>query len=753
MSATEYKASNGAVYRVTGTPEQQRAMQTWIEERVAAGDPDLKGSKPPMNAQIGTYELPPEEQPAPIMSFLRGGTRGLLSNFADEITAYGNAAIPGMAALDNMFGGAGDQRSTWGSDEDFMDTVQHNLESMRHVYAQDEQYNPTATGIGRLTGEVEQALIGGKLAGKALEAAPAAMQKLTIPALARLEAARMASPLKTAAAEGAAAGTAMGSAAGAGEGENASERVDNAVTGGAGGGLGGAVLSPAISVIGPAVRRYASVLFGRHPDQEAMRQLVEALNRDGYDVSSPTGVKALKDELSSYLGKPVSLADIGNATRARAGVGLRTPSDAQSQSLDTVAARQAGQGQRLIGDITNNVAPRTDVYALDKALTEQRANEALPLRDKALFNEGQPVLAGPEADNAGVLRTLGVEETLPLAVRQSRIPEDATLQQLARLPFAQRALHASRKLAQEEVNLRSVLGQPIDDLPDVSAPGAQLDMRTLDYVKRYLDKEVNTLGRGADGNTFKAAEFAQVKQLRDALRDRMRQLVPEYGDYLDAYRTSSSMKDSLEAGRNYGNLDAEQIAAEQAARSPAEQELYRVGAARDMVDTVNATADNRVPADRLVNSPESRAAVEALGLPETNFQRFINAVTKERNLSALTREAGGNVSAARSTAAADADAGIHARLPFNPGSPFGWLGAAGRAITDRVSATRNKAVNEELLPMMLESDPAALNTIIENMYATAQKQNELTINRRRAARALSGVLGSILGTDMSANRE
>ena len=749
----EYKASNGAVYRITGTPEQQATMRKWIEERVKAGDPDLKDDTPPMNGQVGTYELPPEEQPSPIMSFLRGGTRGLLSNFADEISAYGNAAIPGMAELDNAFGAAGDQRSTWGSDEDFMDTVQHNLDAIRGMHAQDDQYNPAASGVGKLTGEVEQAALGGKLAGKALEAAPAAVQRLFIPAIMRLKAARMASPLKTAAAEGATAGGITGAAAGAGEGDNLSERADNAVTGGATSAVAGGVLAPAVSVIGPAVRRYAGVLFGRHPDQEAMRQLVTALQRDGYDVSSPTGVKALKDELSSYLGKPVSLADVGTATRGRAGVALRTPSDAQSKSLDIVAARQAGQGHRLIGDITDTIAPRTDVYALDTALTEQRATEALPLRDKALFTEGQPALQGPEPDNAGVLRTLGVEEALPPAVRMARIPEDAILQQLARLPFAQKALQASRKLAQEEVNIRSVLGQPVDDLPDVTSQAANLDMRTFDYMKRFLDKQVNSLAKGADTDTFKAAEFPVVKQLRDAMRDRMRQLVPEYGDYLDAYRTSSQMKDALAEGRSFDKMDPEAIAAAQAARSPAEQELFRVGAARNMIDTVKSTTDSRVPAERIANSPESREAIAALGVPETALQKFLNAVAKERNLSQLTKEAGGNVAAARSMAAADADAGVHAQLPFNPGSPFGWLGAGLRTVANRASTTHNKSVNEEILPLLLEQDPQAINRTIDQLFGKANDDAAGIIRRLKRARIMSGSLGSLIGTGVSDTKE
>src|SRR4051812_42940855 len=51
----------------------------------------------------GTYEAPaiPEDESSGFGSFMRGIPHGVFSNWDDELTAAGNAAIPGLAELDN----------------------------------------------------------------------------------------------------------------------------------------------------------------------------------------------------------------------------------------------------------------------------------------------------------------------------------------------------------------------------------------------------------------------------------------------------------------------------------------------------------------------------------------------------------------------------------------------------------------------------------------------------------------------------
>jgi hypothetical protein len=784
-------ASNGAVFQVEAeTDEQAQKLGQWIDTRIAAGDVNLEDTTdapfsvnvaaPPKTPGLDYKEVDGEQQVdrggfiGGLDALIRGAADGATFNFADEIASGANALLP----LDALTGKP--VKSVWGGNS-FWDAFEHNQNIENQITEADQAQNPILRSSGEIGGVVAQTLLGARALGAVAPGATNAVKAASVTA-----------PLRTSAAVGTGTGTLQGGLAGLGQGDDLEERAKNAKIGATFGGITGGVAAPVLTTLAPAIAKYGKVLYGTGSEEEATAQLITALKRDGYDVTSPTGVKTLKDELSNYLGKPVSLADIGNATRARAGVGLRAPSEVQSQGIDTVLQRQAGQGARLASDIRGTVAPRTDVHALDEALIAEREAAAMPLRDQALFTQGpgfgtpatapraplaQPTGLAPEvADtngfaigngaDAGLRRMLGLNvpdapptfvPTVPNAPnaiaslgREARIPTDPTLQQLARLPLAQRALTQSRALAQDEVGLKSVLGQDISHLPD-QVPGTDLDMRSFDYLKRFLDAEVNKLARGADTSSFKAAEYGQVKELRNAIRERMREVVPEYGDYLDAYRGSSEMIDALADGRTFRQLDPEQIAAKQAKRSQAGQELYRVGAARDLMDTLGSTRDGANPATRILNSNESREQLAATGVSPENAALLNRSVDIERQLNKLPAELAGSQTAQRAAAMTDADAGLHATLPFNPGSPFGWLGAGARTVLNRASTTRNAAVNEALLPKMLETDPAAIFKHIGVLEAAGRKAEADQIRRALGAFKFTGALGGLIGTNAAIN--
>lgn len=686
----------------------------------------------------GTYEPPatPEIETGATGSFFRHLPQGALANFGDEVAAATNAV--GLSPLENFLErklGTGNANQTnmfqTGS---FWDAFKHNQDEILAQQRADEEAHGTASTLGSVAGAVSTLPVGGAVAKGVVKTAPLAVRTFA-----------EAHPILTATG----VGTGVGAVSGAGAGEG--NRAQSAALGAVGGAVVGNLAGTAGQLV-PAVARYVGILWNKMPKKEAIGQIVKALKRDGFDVTSPAGIQKLKATLQEYTGKPVSLADIGTATRARTGVGLRSPSELQEQSIDRVFQRQAGQGQRLANDIRANVAPRTDVHAMNDALVEQRAAQAEPLREKALFEDAmlppaaaRPQIAVNEPLDAGVQRTVGQEvpESFaqvpapiaePVAGRVSRIVDDPILQQLARLPDAQKALQGALARAESERALLAAQGKDISHLPDLS-PSANLDMRTFDYLKRFLDDEVNSLYRRGDTATFKAGQAAQVKNLRDTIRERLREAVPEYGDYLDAYRGSSEMIDALEAGQSFNKLPHEQIAAEQAARSDAGQELYRVGAARNLLDTIRNSADGSTPASRILNSDEARDQLAATGVTPTNLSRINRAVGQERVLSLLPRELQGSATAQRGIAQADADAGIHAAIPFNLGSKTSVAATILRGILNRTSTTRNASVNQELLPRMLETNPAAVQSIIKELEdqgqvaAARQLRRQLLANR------------------------
>lgn len=731
------------------------------------GDTHLKEAKPgqefPPSVYVGDVidpSLAPEQAKAQpevseLGSFVRSAPRDALFNFDDEIAAYANAGIPGLAELDNAFGIGGEQQGPLDGG-DFWERVKNNQRQLQELYEADEAQNPKTTAVSR---------IGGVLA---------TLPKAAVTAAARLpqavRAGMAARPILTTATLGGAAGAASG----AGAGEEGTRGQSAALAGMTGFGLGPA--SYAAGELAPVIANYARIFFGKGSDREAIGQIVKALKRDGYDVTSPTGIQKVKAALQEFTGKPVSLADIGGAMRARAGVGLRTPSDAQQPAIDAIRQRQAGQGQRLAADIRANVAPRTDVHALDDDLVAQRASDAQRLRELALYEEAPtpqlpPIQTIEEAPNAGLRRAIGMEDNLPAVVeppvpvppggRQSRVidplnpnytPEQhqaaVELQNLARLPDAQRALTAALERAEAERTRLAALGQDTSHLPDLTR-GSDLDVRTFDWLKRYLDDEVNALYRRGQGSTFSAGEVAQVRALRDDIRDRLRVAVPEYGDYLDQYAGSSEMIDALREGQDFTKLSPEQITGLQSRRSQAGQELYRVGAARNLLDTIMETKDTGNAASRILNSPESRNQLLATGVDPANAAALNRSVSQERTLNLLPQELAGAQTAQRAMSQADANAGIEMTLPFNPGSPLGWLGMAGRFVRDRASLARNEAVNAELMPRVTTTDPAALENVLRELEARGDIINAARVRRQIQAQRNALLGGNVIGAPVS----
>jgi len=816
-------------------------------------------------------------------TFLRALPKEATFNLADEFSARANALIPGAAALDNWLGMTNNQKSVWGDEGlNYDQVVAGNMADTSAQARADAEQHPYMDAAGRITGVLST---WPRAVGAAVPRFTQALPRVaeTIGAFAKSH------PILT----GMGAGGVTGAAGGFGAGEG-DTRGQSAAIGGLAGTFFGGLTSGAMQ-LAPHVAHYWNILKNKMPEEAAVKQIIKALKRDGFDIVSPSGVQKLKDVLQSFTGKPVSLADIGGATRARTGHALRAPSEAQQPAIEALQRRTSGQGGRIMQDVRGNVAPRTDVHALDEELVAEREEAAKIGRERALFEDAPTPLPPPksqvvptgqvaeEAPNAGLMRQMGQEtpdnptfiretgpDTLyrggaphdpnfqgpsfftpdraaaetyasehtmrfgtpgsvheanvaiqnpaPLEIiqqeakrlgidtnltpasmfdqavqggdvnalvaalkkrgfdgailddipmggsgppmkahipfdmgqvkaggmgRQSRMVYDPQLDWLARLPLAQKALTKALDLAESERARLAALGQSIDHLPDLTR-GGSLDMRTYDYLKRYLDQEVTRAFRG-QSDTFTMAQASEVKAIRDSLRERLKEVVPEYGDYLRRYGDESEMIKSLEEGRKYTELDPEQIVAGQAKRSEAGQEFYRVGAARDMQDSLRSTRGNAYPANRIMNDDIANDQVKALGLTDPEFANLNRSVTQERQLNLLSDELRGSGTQQRLAAAEDADAGANMALPFNVGSPTGWFGAGVRNLTQRASVNRNAAVNEQILPRLTFTDPNSIDTVINELVAQGRVAEAAALKRQAQERAIAGVGGVHIG--------
>jgi hypothetical protein len=706
-------------------------------------DKQLKTAKPGQSFKhshfTGVVAAPKAPEHSAVGSFFRGLPHDAMMNFDDEITAAGNAAIPGMAALDRA-SGLNDKSQTSMYDSNnggFWDTFHKNMEALKATRQQDEVQHPMASSAGRVAGVLSLLPLAGKAAAARLPQAVRTVME--------------SHPIFSAMGIGGATGAASG--AGAGEGNRGQSAALGGMTGTALGGVLGSAVEAA-----PAISSYVRLLFnkGQVASQRALGALATSLKRDlKIDVSDPKFGDVVRKAIQDFTGKPVSLADLGTATRARTGVALRTPSDQQVPAIDRITQRTEGQRNRLATDVRATVAPRTDVHAMDEELVAQRAEQAEELRRRALFEQKpDEALAVPNAEG-GVARTVS-REVVP-TTEQNKVPVagnlvsrpvlDSQLQQLARLPLAQDALGAAVKNAEAERALLAVQGKDISHLPDITTKGADLDMRSFDYLKRFLDQQVNRLYKG-DTETFTKAQLNNVKALRDVIRGRLREVNPEYGEYLDAYSGSSEMIDSLRSGRDFTKLDPEEIISQQAGRSEAGRELYKAGAARDILDRIRSTTDRGAPADRILNSDESRNQVKALLDPEP-FARLNKSVQQERVLNLLPQELKGSQGDARRLAQEEADMGSSLHVPWNPASKYSIAGTILRGAIGKLSTARNAQVSEALLPRATATDPKVIEATIQELIQQGNVAAARKLRQALIARRLAAGMGTTIGAPVS----
>jgi hypothetical protein len=249
-------------------------------------DTQLKAARPGQTFQHSRYAGTVQDAPvhAPDESsaggsYLRGAEHGGYMNFDDEIASAGNAAIPGMAQLENATLG-GDQQGVSLGDvggfltspldpapgDSFWDKIsrnyEHNMDAYQGQDEADKALHPVARGLGEVSGAVAGTVAPGMGAAR-LGLVPE-----------RLAAAMAANPIKTAIATGGTVGAVSGAGAGRGN------RAQSAALGGLSGMALGGLVSGGVEYA-PAAAQYAKVIFNRGVNSEAVQQLTRALARDG----------------------------------------------------------------------------------------------------------------------------------------------------------------------------------------------------------------------------------------------------------------------------------------------------------------------------------------------------------------------------------------------------------------------------------------------------------------------------------------
>lgn len=492
----------------------------------------------------------------------RGALAGATANFGDELAgiraAGGGAGVqmPGIPVnTGDIFGLArlGYEMMT-GQRGPATEAYEKARDASRSDLAQAQEQYPGATMAGQVAGAV--ALPGGMairaptMAGRAIQAAGV--------------------------------GAGYGAAAGAGEGTTAEDRALRGATGAAVGGAAGAVGSPAMELAGRGIaalaRPVASTVRGAfNPEAEAARRVVTGLTRDMQ--AGTAGVTPGQFAQARTAGAPVAVADMGGeTTRALARSAANTSPEGRAALQNLADARFEGQADRAT-DFIRRLVGVTDTHATREGLQATARGVNRPAYEAAY-----------RAPNAQGMW-------------------DEGLDQLSQAPVVQEAIRAAFVTGRNRgalegfppVNIPFVLDRATGryNLRPPGPDGQQVlpNLQFWDHVKRNLDR----LG------TREAQDAARI------LRGHLDELVPEYRTARAGAARFFGAEDALEAGENFvrSNMSAAEGARALARMSPAERDLFRQGFAARLIDDLNGTRDRVNVLNRIGQSNEARAKLNA----------------------------------------------------------------------------------------------------------------------------------------------
>lgn len=500
---------------------------------------------------------------------------------------------------------------------------------------------------------------------------------------------------RTAASAADAAG--LGGFSGAMEGNGLQERATNALKGAATGAAAGAAFPIIGKVLGAAATPIVSNLRAKfNPTGFADSQIARAMHESGV---SPDDL-SLGTIQAANEGQPqFNLADaMGDAGHNLLGAAARGPGAGRTAIVDALEARQAGQGRRVAGALSEGFnAPQT--AAQTRTAMEAARGDAADAEYGAVRNDAQPV------DVSNVLDHID-QQVSPFGIPHDRIAPDG---------ITGRMLAYRRMLGGTDSNL------------DGSAAGGLNDFPAAQRVRSELSDEIQTATRAGQGN--------RARMLGGVMRQLDTSLENSSQGFRQANRNFAQRSQNIDAidqgrtaalrGRTEDTIPAFQNL------TPEGQQAFRTGYADPLIEAAQGSAQGVNKARPLINDA-FRDEAAAIAPGNDLMQRRI---AREQTMSEGRNTALGGSSTAKNLAH-DAAAGVDPHL-IGQIVTGNWHGAIGTALRAGHNAMTGNtpAVRESIANMLLQTgtnvSPAALRQTVDRTIARIQFVQNIARNLGR----------------------
>jgi hypothetical protein len=617
--------------------------------------------------------------------------------------------------------------------------------------------------------------VGAEIGGGLLAGGPAARAVMAAPSLA----ARVGRSALTGAGYGAASGF------GAGEG-GALNRAGGAVAGGVIGGIAGPIAS---EVVGPAVMRTGqgiasaarygqqAIRNARNPEQAAIDTVADRMSAAGIDpaairaqVSPPPSAalakRGLTDENMADIISRSMQGEAADAIGRTYGIGADTVRryvaryrevNPTPMNIVDIAKETAGDG--AAGPVTRLARAAYSLAGDDSGTAAQRLMGRQETQGGRVGNIVQRSVAGGDFEATRAAGLQNLQDEARTAYAAFRAEPDLATDQLGDLmadPLFRRASIQAQRNARVDVIRRNQearrAGQPQEPVPDVDPEAQVFSPDMLDQIQRQL--RIASEGFASNPNSARHA-----RNLREVFLDRIEEYYPTFRGIRASYAQGMGQfgeEGALEAGAALTarlGAPAREVLRGFDAYTPAQQELFRLGFARKLMDdaankqTGGAVANQfDTPAVREIVErlyPRSNRALHAQGQRLLRDLRREATTTRTKNdimAGSRTAELGSDMGRMMegASAAADVATGRWSKLLEN--------------LSTRLSTQIGRRGAGEVLDLLTQTDPAQLLPLLNRLAqsATNSAQRRAYMDALREARSigvrrLASVAGQMAG--------
>jgi hypothetical protein len=154
------------------------------------------------------------------------------------------------------------------------------------------------------------------------------------------------------------------------------------------------------------------------------------------------------------------------------------------------------------------------------------------------------------------------------------------------------------------------------------------DVRTLDYIKKGIDAQINSLFKAG-----KSTDAYNLKDMREVLLNKLDDAVPAYKTARREYAGDKEVINAMEAGyKDFPHLDHEEVENMVNKMSSAEKEAFKTGVVRNIHSVIMDPSNNMNAAAKIIQSPETQKSLSVLFDSPAQFDLFKSAMTREAQL-------------------------------------------------------------------------------------------------------------------------